>query len=58
MILDKKNMDLLEALFKIPSIDTADTHKMTQDLFDLYVRGRAKVKPYLLRKVDTGSVSD
>jgi len=58
MILEKKNMDLLETLFKNPSIDATDSIKMTQNLFDLYVQGRAKVKPYLLRKVDTGSVSD
>ena len=58
MILEKKNMDLLETLFKNPSIDATDSIKMTQNLFDLYVEGRAKVKPYLLRKVDTGSVSD
>ncbi len=57
-ILESKNTDLLEVLFKILTKDLTDMSMKDQALLNFYVRDRAKVKPYLLQKVDTGTVSD
>lgn len=59
MILEKKNTNLLEVIFKLPTNNPADTIMNSNGLNQFYyVYGRAKVKPYLLQKVDTGTVSD
>jgi len=57
MILEKKNTEMLEVLFKIPQKNAADMHLRNQKLAEFYVSDRVKVKPYLLNRVDTGNVS-
>ncbi len=57
MILDKKNKEMLEVLFKIPQRNAADLHQRNIKLNEFYVSDRVKVKQYLLNRVDTGNVS-
>lgn len=57
MILDRKNTEMLEVLFKIPQRNAADIHQRNINLNEFYSTDRVKVKPYLLNRVDTGNVS-
>jgi len=57
MILEKKNSEMLEVLYKIPQRNAADMNQRNQKLAEFYVSDRTKVKPYLLNRVDTGNVS-
>jgi hypothetical protein len=57
MILEKKNTEMLEVLFKIPQRNAADMNLRNQKLAEFYVSDRVKVKPYLLNRVETGNVS-
>lgn len=57
LILEKKNKDMLEVIFKIPQRNAADLARRNQVLSEFYVSDRIKVKPYLLNRVETGNVS-
>jgi hypothetical protein len=60
MILKKKNMELLEAFFKIPikKMDpTGSEYEYSNSAHLFFITERVKVKEPLLTRVDTGKVS-
>jgi len=58
MILERKDTKMLEILLKISDQAAESLEVRNQHLRSFYTHQRARVRPYLLSKVDTGHVSN